>query len=129
MAMRMASISHLDALPIVTGPNHSDAILVEDYRAGDMICPKCGLVVVDQVIYVGSEWRTFSNDKATKDPSQVGDSQNPLLSGADLSTLKNKNTLERRLNEQSKKLEVFNKVLESTKKNQTEMKNKITEIK
>ncbi|TEA24901.1 hypothetical protein DBR06_SOUSAS31210007, partial [Sousa chinensis] len=88
----MASTRHLDALPIVTSPNHPDAILVEDYRAGDMICPKCDLVVVDRVINVGSEWRTFSNDRATKNPSQVGDSQNSLLSGADLSTLKNKNT-------------------------------------
>lgn len=36
---------------------------------------------------MGSEWRTFSNDKATKDPSRVGDSQNPLLSDGDLSTM------------------------------------------
>ena len=41
----------------------------------------------DRVIDVGSEWRTFSNDKATKDPSLVGDSQNPLLSDGDLSTM------------------------------------------
>lgn len=41
----------------------------------------------DRVIDVGSEWRTFSNDKATKDPSRVGDSQNPLLSDGDLSTM------------------------------------------
>lgn len=41
----------------------------------------------DRVIDVGSEWRTFSNDKATKDPSRVGDSQNPLLSDRDLSTM------------------------------------------
>lgn len=32
-------------LPRVQCPNHPDAILVEDYRAGDMICPECGLVV------------------------------------------------------------------------------------
>ena len=38
----------LDALPRVTCPNHPDAILVEDYRAGDMICPECGLVVGKQ---------------------------------------------------------------------------------
>lgn len=41
----------------------------------------------DRVIDVGSEWRTFSNDKATKDPSRVGDTQNPLLSDGDLSTM------------------------------------------
>lgn len=33
------------ALPRVQCPNHPEAILVEDYRAGDMICPECGLVV------------------------------------------------------------------------------------
>lgn len=41
----------------------------------------------DRVIDVGSEWRTFSNDKATKDPSRVGDTQNPLLSDGDLTTM------------------------------------------
>ncbi|XP_073213252.1 transcription initiation factor IIB isoform X2 [Lepidochelys kempii] len=83
----MASTSRLDVLPRVTCPNHPDSILVEDYRAGDMICPECGLVVGDRVIDVGSEWRTFSNDKATKDPSRVGDTQNPLLSDGDLTTM------------------------------------------
>ncbi|XP_026691619.2 transcription initiation factor IIB-like isoform X2 [Ciona intestinalis] len=68
-------------------PQHPDAALVEDYRAGDMICPECGLVVGDRTIDVGSEWRTFSNDKDSKDMSRVGDSQNPLLSGSDLSTI------------------------------------------
>ncbi|XP_003808436.2 transcription initiation factor IIB [Pan paniscus] len=92
VAVKMASTSRLDALPRVTCPNHPDAILVEDYRAGDMICPECGLVVGDRVIDVGSEWRTFSNDKATKDPSRVGDSQNPLLSDGDLSTMIGKGT-------------------------------------
>lgn len=48
----------------------------------------------DRVIDVGSEWRTFSNDKATKDPSRVGDTQNPLLSDGDLSTMIGKVTLE-----------------------------------
>lgn len=47
----------------------------------------------DRVIDVGSEWRTFSNDKATKDPSRVGDTQNPLLSDGDLSTMIGKVTL------------------------------------
>uniref|UniRef100_A0A8V0ZTE0 Transcription initiation factor IIB n=1 Tax=Gallus gallus TaxID=9031 RepID=A0A8V0ZTE0_CHICK len=123
----MASTSRLDALPRVTCPNHPDSILVEDYRAGDMICSECGLVypvseegalstsdhvegfcgsceifkppngekpfhICDRVIDVGSEWRTFSNDKATKDPSRVGDTQNPLLSDGDLSTMIGKGT-------------------------------------
>ncbi|XP_034469144.1 transcription initiation factor IIB-like [Hippoglossus hippoglossus] len=83
-----------DALALlrVQCPNHPDAILVEDYRAGDMICPECGLVVGDRVIDVGSEWRMFSNDKALKDPSRVGDAQNPLLNGEDLTTKISKGT-------------------------------------
>lgn len=40
-----------------------------------------------RVIDVGSEWRTFSNDKAGVDPSRVGGPENPLLSGGDLSTM------------------------------------------
>lgn len=38
-------------LPRVQCPNHPDAILVEDYRAGDMICPECGLVVGQYIHY------------------------------------------------------------------------------
>ncbi|PRD32683.1 UNVERIFIED_CONTAM: TfIIB [Trichonephila clavipes] len=123
----------------VVCPYHPDASLIEDYRAGDMICSECGLVVGDskspasrlvgkspikqksvcvpkeffetclgrmrpvrrervkgkggtnssgtlcknknslmgswhndRVIDVGSEWRTFSNEKADSDPSRVG---------------------------------------------------------
>jgi transcription initiation factor TFIIB len=60
---------------------------VEDYHAGDMICPECGLVVGDRVIDVGSEWRTFGNDKDSKDASRVGAAENSLLEGGDLSTM------------------------------------------
>lgn len=40
-----------------------------------------------RVIDVGSEWRTFSNEKAGADPSRVGGPENPLLNGSDLSTM------------------------------------------
>lgn len=66
---------------------HPESPLIEDYRAGDMICSECGLVVGDRVIDVGSEWRTFSNEKSGVDPSRVGGPENPLLSGGDLSTM------------------------------------------
>ncbi|XP_074654185.1 transcription initiation factor IIB-like [Tubulanus polymorphus] len=66
---------------------HPEAHLVEDYHAGDMICSECGMVIGDRVIDVGSEWRTFSNDKDTKDSSRVGAAENPLLGGGDLSTM------------------------------------------
>ncbi|XP_064649387.1 transcription initiation factor IIB-like [Lineus longissimus] len=67
--------------------NHPDAHMIEDYHAGDMVCSECGLVVGDRVIDVGSEWRTFSNDKNSKDMCRVGASENPLLGGGDLSTM------------------------------------------
>ncbi|CAN9513462.1 unnamed protein product [Ophioblennius macclurei] len=73
-------------------PYHPDANLVEDFRAGDVICPECGLVVGDRVIDVGSEWRTFSGEKTLKDPSRVGEAQNPLLNGGDLTTMISKGT-------------------------------------
>lgn len=66
-------------------PDHPNTPLIEDYRAGDTICPDCGRVVGDRVIDVGQEWRTFANDEG-KDRSRVGDVQNSLLSGTDLST-------------------------------------------
>ncbi len=75
----------------VVCPSHPDANLIEDYRAGDMICSECGLVVGDRVIDVGSEWRTFSDkgDKGgSEDRSRVGGPENALLGGsADLSTV------------------------------------------
>ena len=41
------------------------------------------------MIDVGSEWRTFSNDKAKsgEDPSRVGGPENALLNGCDLTTI------------------------------------------
>ena len=71
----------------VTCRSHPDAVLIEDHRAGDMICSECGLVVGDRVIDVGSEWRTFSNDKGGEDRSRLGGPENTLLGSSDLSTM------------------------------------------
>lgn len=71
----------------LTCPSHPNAHLVEDYRAGDMVCPECGLVVGDRVVDVGSEWRTFSNEANGNDRSRVGGGENPFLDGQDLSTM------------------------------------------
>ena len=69
-------------------PQHPNAILVEDYRAGDMICSMCGMVVGDRVVDVGTEWRTFTGDLGDKDPSRVGAAESTFLkSGGDLSTV------------------------------------------
>merc|ERR1712223_524931 len=71
----------------VVCPYDPDAFLIEDYHAGDMICSMCGLVVGDRVIDVGSEWRTFANDKGGEDRSRVGGPENTLLGSSDLSTM------------------------------------------
>ncbi|CAC5424144.1 TFIIB [Mytilus coruscus] len=70
----MASTSRGPKTKQICCPEHPYANLIEDYHAGDMICPECGLVVGDRVVDVGTEWRTFSNEKSTgnKDPSRVG---------------------------------------------------------
>uniref|UniRef100_A0A0N4ZY91 Transcription initiation factor IIB n=1 Tax=Parastrongyloides trichosuri TaxID=131310 RepID=A0A0N4ZY91_PARTI len=70
----------------ISCPNHPNEPLIEDHRAGDVICPKCGTVVGDRCVDVGTEWRSFSNEKSGNDPSRVGAAENPLLGGSDLST-------------------------------------------
>ncbi|CAJ0586119.1 unnamed protein product, partial [Mesorhabditis spiculigera] len=67
-------------------PNHPDAHLIEDHRAGDVICPECGLVVGDRLVDVGTEWRSFSDERSGNDPSRVGAPESALLSSGDLST-------------------------------------------
>uniref|UniRef100_A0A914DVP3 Transcription initiation factor IIB n=1 Tax=Acrobeloides nanus TaxID=290746 RepID=A0A914DVP3_9BILA len=67
-------------------PIHPQAHLIEDHRAGDAICPECGLVVGERIVDVGTEWRSFSNERSTTDPSRVGAPENPLMGSADLST-------------------------------------------
>ncbi|XP_076346933.1 transcription initiation factor IIB-like isoform X2 [Tachypleus tridentatus] len=86
----MASSSR--SLAKIFCPAHPDAFLIEDYRAGDMVCPECGLVIGDRVVDVGTEWRTFNNEKSTNDPTRVGVAENPLLNGSDLSTVVGKGT-------------------------------------
>lgn len=40
-----------------------------------------------RVIDVSAEWRTFSDDNCSEDPSRVGGPENLLLGGSDLSTI------------------------------------------
>ena len=63
---------------------HPTAPMIEDHRAGDLICSECGLVVGDRVIDVGSEWRTFTEDSNSR--SRVGAAENLLLDSTDLFT-------------------------------------------
>ncbi|GMS83767.1 hypothetical protein PENTCL1PPCAC_5942, partial [Pristionchus entomophagus] len=67
-------------------PDHPYVHLIEDHRAGDVICPECGRVVGDRLVDVGTEWRSFSNERSGTDPSRVGAPENPLMGASDLST-------------------------------------------
>ncbi|CAF2431892.1 unnamed protein product [Rotaria sp. Silwood2] len=57
---------------------HPAAVLIEDYRAGDMICSQCGLVVGERMIDVSAEWREFGDESNSKDRSRVGGAQSLL---------------------------------------------------
>lgn len=56
-------------------------------KISNLFSIKIEIYILLSVIDVGSEWRTFSNEKASVDPSRVGGPENPLLSGGDLSTM------------------------------------------
>jgi len=45
---------------------HSERALIEDYRAGDMICSECGLVVGEKSIAIGCKWHSVQNHKNTR---------------------------------------------------------------
>lgn len=58
--------------------------LLEDHHEGTVVCSKCGVVVVEQIICGISDLRTFGDDIQR---SRVGDAANRFLSsGANLST-------------------------------------------
>lgn len=58
---------------------HPDIEPLEDYHTGDVVCPKCGLVL-DKIIDNGPEWRTFDDDNVEK--SRVGAAEDANLSSA-----------------------------------------------
>ena len=78
---------------------HPTATLIEDHKAGDLICPKCGLVVAERVIDFESEWRSFANDTDSKDMSRVGEVKNGLKSEAETSITIQQSTNIRHLDE------------------------------
>ncbi|CAF4611199.1 unnamed protein product [Rotaria socialis] len=65
---------------------HPDAPLIEDYRAGDMICPMCGLVVGERMVDVSERWPTSQDSADAKDRSRVGAAENLLYGSTDLAT-------------------------------------------
>ncbi|TMS33569.1 hypothetical protein L596_001293 [Steinernema carpocapsae] len=68
-------------------PHHPNTEPIEDYRAGDLVCPDCGLVIGDRLVDIGTEWRSFSNENSPgNDPSRVGAPERPFGGFSDLST-------------------------------------------
>jgi transcription initiation factor TFIIB len=82
---------------------HPEAHLLEDSRAGDMICTECGRVVGERYDYlneknfsdeifhfrmidVGSEWRTFASESDSVDMNRVGAAENRLYDFNSLET-------------------------------------------
>lgn len=66
---------------------HPEARLIDNYDSGDIVCPLCGLVVVDRVIDIFIDSRHYSHDDQRFVRSCVGSPENYLLhSGSNLST-------------------------------------------
>lgn len=57
--------------PVYHCPECGSANLVEDYEMGEIICGKCGLVLREQVIDEGPEWRAFTQEEKAQ-RSRVG---------------------------------------------------------
>ncbi|ORZ37161.1 hypothetical protein BCR44DRAFT_1431567 [Catenaria anguillulae PL171] len=60
--------------------------IIEDFKQGDLICATCGTVFKDRIIDTRSEWRTFSSDDGSDDPSRVGAAENKLMGKMNMET-------------------------------------------
>lgn len=56
---------------------HGDDI-VENWQQGTADCRKCGLVIKERLLDLGTEWRTFTSEEGD-DPNRAGRAANPLL--------------------------------------------------
>ncbi|KAF2115349.1 hypothetical protein BDV96DRAFT_599700 [Lophiotrema nucula] len=63
--------------------------IMDDWVAGCTVCISCGRVLADQLIETRPEWRTFKHDDGfdQDDPSRVGQAEDLLLNGSQLSTV------------------------------------------
>ena len=52
-----------DPLKITGCPECGSSDLIEDYEQGEIVCRKCGLVINDQVMNRGPEWRAFTKEE------------------------------------------------------------------
>lgn len=59
---------------------HPAANLIDDHQSGSLVCPQCGLVVVERMVSEEAEWRNFNDDDSSIIRSRVGATENALLS-------------------------------------------------
>lgn len=52
--------------------------IVENWRQGTAECRSCGLVIMERLLDLGTEWRTFTSEEGD-DPNRAGKAANPLL--------------------------------------------------
>jgi len=67
-------------------PECASSNLIEDYRMGEVICSDCGLVVRDNVLDEGPEWRAFTRQEKQK-RSRVGTPSSLSVHDKGLSTV------------------------------------------
>ena len=66
-------------------PKCGNTNLIQDYDTGEEICSKCGLVVSDDIIDTGPEWRAFTNAEKNSRP-RVGMARSYALYDMGLTT-------------------------------------------
>jgi transcription initiation factor TFIIB len=54
-------------------PECTSTELVTNYKRAEIVCGKCGLVVKENIIDQGAEWRSFSGDDPSENKSRVGE--------------------------------------------------------
>ncbi|CAN8076211.1 unnamed protein product [Agarophyton chilense] len=52
--------------------------IVENWREGTADCRGCGLIIIERLLDLGTEWRTFTAEEGD-DPNRAGPANNPLL--------------------------------------------------
>lgn len=67
---------------------HPDTELIDDCETGDIICPNCGLVLVDRLSNVNVDCASFTKENKKIIAERVGCSENWMFEGStNLSTL------------------------------------------
>jgi transcription initiation factor TFIIB len=66
-------------------PECNSRRIFRDYARGELVCSKCGLVIDDDYIDTGAEWRSFSSEQREK-RERTGAPMNPMLHDKGLTT-------------------------------------------